>query len=99
MHNDMVTFFPAVMPALFLEHIKKKYSKSSPRWQYNNSGNKDIKAATELLEDERDPDVIPAQFCKFSCSCFVKFYMCSRDDNDNKTIIYINNFPPSSMSK
>ncbi|XP_031617439.1 nephrin-like isoform X2 [Contarinia nasturtii] len=42
--------------------ITKKYSKSSPRWQYNNSGNKDIKAATELLEDERDPDVIPAQF-------------------------------------
>lgn len=45
--------------------MAQKYSKSSPRWQYNNSGNKDIKAATELLEDERDPDVIPAQFCKF----------------------------------
>lgn len=46
----------------------QKYSKNSPRWQYNNSGNKDIKAATELLEDERDPDVIPAQFCKLITS-------------------------------
>lgn len=60
-HNDMAM----VWRFLLSKHIKKKYSKSSPRWQYNNSGNKDIKAATELLEDERDPDVIPAQFCKF----------------------------------
>lgn len=83
-------FYYAGCAILFSEHIKKKYSKSSPRWQYNNSGNKDIKAATELLEDERDPDVIPAQFCKF----FIKFYIYTHDDNDNKSIIYINNFPP-----
>lgn len=53
----------------------KKYSKSSPRWQYNNSTNKDIKAASELLEDERDPDVIPAQFCKFTLSIFNIFML------------------------
>lgn len=52
------------MPAT-LNYDMKKYAKASPRWQYNNSSNKDIKSATkELLEDECDPDVIPAQFCK-----------------------------------
>lgn len=53
----------------------KKYSKSSPRWQYNNSTNKDIKAASELLEDERDPDVIPAQFCKFNLLILNIFFL------------------------
>lgn len=47
----------------------QKNAKTSPRWQYNSSvdikRNKDNKTATELIEDERDPDVIPAQYGKF----------------------------------
>lgn len=40
--------------------------KSSPRWQYNDTKrSKDGKSSTtEVVEDERDPDVIPAQYGK-----------------------------------
>lgn len=47
----------------------QKNAKSSPRWQYNSMDIKrckDLKLATDLIEDERDPDVIPAQYCKSS---------------------------------
>lgn len=47
--------------------FQQKNAKSSPRWQYNSMDIKrckDLKIATDLIEDERDPDVIPAQYCE-----------------------------------
>ena len=44
----------------------QKNQKSSPRWQYNDAKRStEIKPTTEVVEDERDPDVIPAQYGKF----------------------------------
>jgi hypothetical protein len=40
----------------------QKSSKTSPRWQHSDIKIKDIKTNTDFLEDERDPDVIPAQY-------------------------------------
>lgn len=47
----------------------KKNPKSSPRWQYNDTkrskegtGDGTKIGTTEIIEDERDPDVIPAQY-------------------------------------
>ncbi|XP_037038777.1 hemicentin-1 isoform X2 [Bradysia coprophila] len=40
-----------------------KNLKSSPRWQYNDAKrSKENKTGAEVIEDERDPDVIPAQY-------------------------------------
>lgn len=47
----------------------QKDGKSSPRWQCNSldiKRNNEIKTANDLIEDERDPDVIPPQFsCEY----------------------------------
>jgi hypothetical protein len=40
----------------------QKNMKTSPRWQHSDIKIKDTKANTDFLEDERDPDVIPAQY-------------------------------------
>lgn len=63
------TIFFTQLPLILL--FKQKNAKSSPRWQYNSMDIKrckDLKIATDLIEDERDPDVIPAQYCKFFIS-------------------------------
>ncbi|CAO1368871.1 unnamed protein product [Diamesa hyperborea] len=39
--------------------IKKN---SSPRWQHSENKSKELKTTTDIIEDERDPDVIPAQY-------------------------------------
>ena len=37
---------------------------SSPRWQHSENKSKELKTTTDIIEDERDPDVIPAQYGK-----------------------------------
>ncbi len=50
--------------SMFLGCFQKNL-KSSPRWQYNDAKrSKENKTGSEVIEDERDPDVIPAQYGK-----------------------------------
>lgn len=58
MRFKLIFYFPYKYKFFF-----QKNTKTSPRWQHSEQKSKETKTIGEiLLEDERDPDVIPAQY-------------------------------------
>lgn len=55
-------------PFFFCIFYLQKNTKTSPRWQHSEAkNNKETKTVGgDIVEDERDPDVIPAQYGNFS---------------------------------